>query len=260
MELKTVLLETRAGVAYVTINRPEKLNALNQTVMSELQFCFQDIAKNNSVRAVILTGTGEKAFVSGADVGELLALDPATGRETSRRGQQVFGLIENLGKPVIAAIRGYALGGGCELAIACTLRIASENARFGQPEVKLGIIPGYGGTQRLSRLIGKGRAMELILSGEMIAAQEAFWIGLVNQVVPDAGLIPAAEALAAKITANAPLAVKFSMEAVNQGMEMTQQEGEFLEATLFGLCCATEDMKEGTRAFLEKRHAKFTGR
>ncbi len=260
MEFRTLLFEKREGLAYVTVNRAEKLNALNQTVMSELQACFEDLKKDDGIRAVILTGAGEKAFVSGADVGELSALNPVSGHETSLRGQHVFTLIENLGKPVIAAIRGYALGGGCELAMACTLRIASEDARFGQPEVKLGIIPGYGGTQRLSRLIGKGRAMELILCGEMITAQEACRIGLINRVVPDADVIPAAQDAARKIAANAPLAVKFSLHAVNHGMEMSRQEGEFLEATLFGLCCATEDMKEGTRAFLEKRPARFRGK
>lgn len=260
MEFSTLIFEIREHLAYVTINRPEKLNALNQAVMTELQDCFVGIQKDDEVRAVILTAAGDKAFVSGADVSELARLTPVTGRETSLRGQAIFNLIENLSKPVIAAVRGYALGGGCELAMACTLRIASETARFGQPEVKLGIIPGYAGTQRLSRLVGKGRALELILSGETITAQEAHRIGLVNRVVPAEELIPTAEAAARKIIANAPLAVKFSIDAVNHGLEMTQQEGEFLEATLFSLCCATEDMKEGTRAFLEKRPPKFIGK
>ena len=260
MEFQTLHFEKRDSIAYVTINRPEKLNALNQTVMSELRNCFEAIQNDDEARAVILVGAGEKAFVSGADVGELARSTPLTGRETSLRGKAVLNLIENLGKPVIAAIRGYALGGGCELAMACTLRIASESARFGQPEVKLGVIPGYAGTQRLARLIGKGRALELILTGEIVTAKEAYGIGLVNRVVRETELMQAAESMAHKIIANAPLAVKLSIDAVNHGMEMTQQEGEFLEATLFGLCCATEDMREGTRAFLEKRPPKFVGR
>ncbi|MGD0693492.1 MAG: enoyl-CoA hydratase-related protein [Terriglobia bacterium] len=260
MSYQTLLCEQREGIAYVTVNRPEKLNALNGTVMEELRACFESIENDAEARAVILTGAGEKAFVAGADISELAALTPVQGKETSLFGQRVLNSIEHLGKPAIAAVNGYAFGGGCELAMACTLRIASENARFGQPEVKLGLIPGYAGTQRLARLVGKGRALEIILSGEAITAQEAYRIGLVNQVVPAKDLIPAAEALARKIMANGPLAVKLALEAVNHGMEMTQKEGEFLEATLFGLCCTTADMKEGTRAFLEKRPAKFTGK
>ena len=260
MAYETLLYEKRNGIGYVTINRPEKLNALNHKVMAELSICFEDIYGDHEVRAVILSGAGEKSFVAGADVNELAVQDPVQGRQTSTRGQRTLDFIEDLGKPVIAAVNGYALGGGCELAMACTLRIASENARFGQPEVKLGIIPGYAGTQRLPRLVGKGRAMELILTGEPISAQEAYRIGLVNQVVAAKDLMAAAEALAHKIMTNGRLAVKFSMEAVNHGMEMTQEEGQFLEATLFGLCCTTADMKEGTRAFLEKRPPTFVGR
>jgi enoyl-CoA hydratase len=260
MAYETLLYEKRNGIGYVTINRPEKLNALNRKVMAELSACFESIQQDAEVRAVILTGAGEKSFVAGADVNELAMQEPVQGKQTSTRGQKVLDFIEGLGKPVIAAVNGYALGGGCELALACTLRIAAENARFGQPEAKLGILPGYGGTQRLPRLVGKGRAMELILTGEPISAQEAHRIGLVNQVATAKDLIAAAEALARKIMANGPLAVKFSMEAVNHGMEMTQEEGQFLEATLFGLCCTTADMKEGTRAFLEKRPAVFVGR
>lgn len=260
MEFHTLLFEKRQSLAYVTISRPEKLNALNRTVVEELQNCFEAIQEDDEIRAVILTGAGEKAFVSGADVGELAVLTPSNGRETSARGQRVFELIESLGKPVIAAIRGYALGGGCELAMACTLRIASQSARFGQPEVKLGILPGYGGTQRLPRLVGKGRALEMILTGEMINAEEAYRIGLVNRVVPDPDLIPVAESLARAISVNAPLAIQYSIDAVHRGLEMARQEGEFLEANLFGLCCATEDMKEGTRAFLEKRRPQFAGK
>lgn len=260
MAYETLLYEKRDGIGYVTINRPEKLNALNQRVMAELSACFENIYEDQEVRAVILSGAGERSFVAGADVSELAVQDSVQGKHTSTRGQKILDFIEDLGKPVIAAVNGYALGGGCELAMACTLRIASENARFGQPEVKLGIIPGYAGTQRLPRLVGKGRAMELILTGEPISAQEAYRIGLVNQVVAAKDLIAAAEALARKIMANGPLAVKLCMEAVNHGMEMTQEEGQFLEATLFGLCCTTADMKEGTRAFLEKRPATFVGR
>ena len=260
MAYETLVYEKRNGIGYVTINRPEKLNALNQKVMAELRACFENIQEDKEVRAVILSGAGEKSFVAGADVSELAVQDPVEGQQTSTRGQTTLDLIENLGKPVIAAVNGYALGGGCELAMACTLRIASENARFGQPEVKLGIIPGYAGTQRLPRLVGKGRAMELILTGEPISAQEAYRIGLVNQVVASKDLIAAAEAVARKIMTNGPLAVKFSIEAVNHGMEMTQAEGQFLEATLFGLCCTTADMKEGTRAFLEKRPPTFVGK
>jgi enoyl-CoA hydratase len=260
MSYETLIHEIRDGISYVTIHRPEKLNALNAQVVRELEECFHALAVEEAVRVVILTGAGEKAFVAGADIGELAALTPFEGREFARRGQRVFEHIEHSGKPVIAAVNGYALGGGCELAMACALRIASENARFGQPEVKLGIIPGYGGTQRLARLVGKGRALELITTGDPIPAQEAFRLGLVSQVVPLPDLIPACEAIARKIIANAPLAVKFALEAVNHGMEMTLEEGLFLEASLFGLCCTTEDMKEGTRAFLEKRPPQFKGK
>jgi enoyl-CoA hydratase len=260
MAYETLLFERRDGLAVVTINRPEKLNALNQKVMRELHACFESVRDDDAVRAVILTGAGEKSFVAGADIGELAALTPAAGKETSVEGQRTLDLIENLGKPVIAAVNGYALGGGCELAMACTLRIAAENARFGQPEVKLGIIPGYAGTQRLPRLVGKGRACELILSGDPVSAAEAYRLGLANQVVPLKELMGAAEALARKIIANAPLAVRFALEAVHHGLEMSEAEGQFLEATLFGLCCTTEDMKEGTRAFLEKRPPRFTGK
>jgi enoyl-CoA hydratase len=260
MAFENLLYEKRNGIGYVTVNRPEKLNALNRKTMEELHACFQDIERDDEVRAVILTGAGERAFVGGADINELAVQTPVEGKEMSRRGQKVLDLIEHLGKPVIAAINGYALGGGCELALACSLRIASENARLGQPEVKLGLIPGYAGTQRLPRLVGKGRALEMVLSGDPISAAEAYRIGLVNQVVAGQDLIPAAEKLAQKIITNAPLAVKFALEAVNHGLEMPEAEGQFLEANLFGLCCTTADMKEGTRAFLEKRPARFTGK
>ena len=260
MPYETLLCEKREAIAYVTINRPEKLNALNRRVIDELDACFTAFEADDDIRAVILTGAGERSFVAGADINELAVQTPVEGRETSLRGQRVLDRIENLGKPVIAAVNGFALGGGCELAMACTLRIASDNARFAQPEVRLGIVPGYAGTRRLPRLVGKGRAMEIILTGEQLSAQEAYRIGLVNQVVSSKDLIAAAGNLARKIMANAPLAVKFAMEAVNRGMDMSQAEGEFLEASLFGLCCTTADMKEGTQAFLEKRPAKFVGR
>ena len=260
MAFENLLYEKRDGIGHVTVNRPEKLNALNRKTMDELHDCFQEIERDDEVRAVILTGAGEKAFVGGADINELAVQTPVEGKELSMRGQKILDLIEHLGKPVIAAVNGYALGGGCELALACTIRIASENARLGQPEVKLGLIPGYAGTQRLPRLVGKGRALEMVLSGEPVSAAEAYRIGLVNQVVPAQDLMATAEKLAQKILANAPLAVKFALEAVNHGLEMTQAEGQFLEANLFGLCCTTADMQEGTRAFLEKRLARFTGK
>ncbi|MGH9357092.1 MAG: enoyl-CoA hydratase/isomerase family protein [Terriglobia bacterium] len=260
MPYKTLLYENRLGLAYVTVNRPEKLNALARAVIEELKSCFEDIAADENIGAAIITGAGQRAFIAGADLSEVAVSSRDEGRTASLRAQGLLNLIENLGKPVIAAVRGWALGGGCELAMACTLRVASENARFGQPEVKLGLIPGYGGSQRLPRLVGKGRALEMILTGEPISAQEAYRIGLVNLVTPDSDLMASAEALARKIMANAPVAVKLSIEAVNRGLETTQREGEFLEAALFGLSCATEDMKEGTRAFLEKRPPKFKGR
>lgn len=252
--------EKRNRVAYVTVARSKVLNALNRATMAELHAAFSDVRDDGEIRLAILTGEGEKAFVAGADISELATLGPVEGAEFAKRGQAVFDLIENCGKPVIACVNGFALGGGCELAMACTIRLASENAKFGQPEVKLGIIPGYGGTQRLPRLVGKGLANQIMLSGEMITAQEAHRIGLVNEVVPLGELIPRAEALAAKIIANGSLACRYVIEAVNKGMEMTLQEGLFLEASLFGLCCSTEDKNEGTKAFLEKRAAQFRGK
>jgi enoyl-CoA hydratase/carnithine racemase len=260
MNFENILLEKKNSIAYVTINRPKVLNALNMATMEELRAAFHDIKGDKEIRVAILTGSGEKAFVAGADIGELAKQDAVTGKEYTHRGQNVLNLIENLGKPVIACINGFALGGGCEIALACTMRLASDNAKLGQPEVKLGIIPGYGGSQRLPRLVGKGIANQLLLTGEMITAQEAHRIGLVNELTAPADLIPRAEAIAAKIIANGPLAVQYTLEAVNKGMEMTLAEGLHLEATLFGVCCATEDKKEGTAAFLEKRAAAFKGK
>jgi len=260
MPFENLLFEKKNSIAYVTINRPKVLNALNSATMQELRAVFTELKDDRSIRAVILTGSGEKAFVAGADIGELNKNNAVEAKEYTHRGQAVLDLIESLGKPVIACINGFALGGGCEIAMACTLRLASENAKIGQPEVKLGIIPGYGGSQRLPRLVGKGIAMQLLLTGEMITAQEAYRIGLVNEVLPAGQLIARAEAIAQAIMKNGPLAIQYCMEAVNHGMEMTQQEGLYLEATLFAVCCATEDKNEGTAAFLEKRTAKFAGK
>jgi len=255
-----LLYEQRDAIVRITVNRPQALNVLNAATMDELRASLTAAKDDPSVRVLLLTGAGEKAFVAGADINELATQDAVGGKEYTHRGQAVIDLVETLGKPVIACVNGYALGGGCELAMACTLRLASDNARFAQPEVKLGLIPGYGGTQRLPRLIGKGMALQQLLTGDMITAAEAHRIGLVNEVMPLAELLPRGEALARKIAANAPLAVRYVMEAVQRGMEMSQPEGLYVEAALFGLCCTTEDMKEGTRAFLEKRPPKFQGK
>jgi enoyl-CoA hydratase len=260
MGYENLLYEVKEQIARITVNRPMVLNALNRKTVEELGQCLDAARQDDSVRVVILTGAGEKAFVAGADINELAKRTPVDGPDFARFGQEVLHRLETMGKPSIAAINGFALGGGCELALACTMRIASKNAKLGQPEVKLGILPGYGGTQRLPRLCGKGVAHEMILTGEMITAEEALRVGLVNRVVEQAELLSTAEAIAKKIVANAPLAVKYAMEAVEHGMEMPQEEGLYLEAALFGLCCATDDMHEGTRAFLEKRPAKFQGR
>ncbi len=260
MAYENILLEKKNRIAYVTINRPAKLNALNMATMEELRSAFMDIKSDGQIRVVLLTGAGDKAFIAGADIAELAKNDVVMGKEYTHRGQSVLDLIENLGKPVIACINGFALGGGCELALACTMRLATENAKLGQPEVKLGIIPGYGGSQRLPRLVGKGQAMQLVLTGEMITAQEAHRIGLVNELTKPGELMPRAEAIAEKIIANAPLAVQYAIEAINHGMEMPLAEGLFLEAALFGVCCGTLDKQEGTSAFLEKRPASFKGK
>jgi enoyl-CoA hydratase/carnithine racemase len=260
LALTNVLYEKRGAIAYVTVNRPKVLNALNTPTWKDLRTAFEDARDDVAVRGVILTGAGDKAFIAGADITELAHVAAFEAEQSSRFGQEVLDLIENLGKPVIAAVNGFALGGGCETAMACTIRIAVETAKFGQPEVTLGLVPGGGGTQRLPRLVGKGYALQLILSGEMISAQEAYRIGLVNEIVPAANLITRAEAILKKIASNAPIAVKFALEAANKGMDTSQGEGLLLEASYFGLCAATEDKKEGTTAFLEKRAPQFRGR
>jgi len=257
---ENVLYDKRAGIAYVTVNRPKALNALDTPTWTDLRSAFEDARDDVDVRGVILTGAGDRAFIAGADISELAHVTAYEAQQSSRFGQGVLDLIENLGKPVIAAINGFALGGGCETAMACTIRIAVEAAKFGQPEVKLGLLPGGGGTQRLPRLVGKGHALQLILTGEMISAQEAYRIGLVNEIVPAAELIARAEAILKTIASNAPIAVRLSLEAANKGAETSQSEGQLLEASYFGLCAATEDKKEGTSAFLEKRAPRFQGR
>jgi len=260
LTLANVMYEKKGAIAYVTVNRPKVLNALNTPTWADLRTAFEDARDDAAVRGVILTGAGNKAFIAGADISELAHATAIEAQRSSRFGQEVLDLIENLGKPVIAAVNGFALGGGCETAMACTIRIAVDSAKFGQPEVTLGLVPGGGGTQRLPRLVGKGRALQLILSGEMISAQEAYRIGLVNEIVPAADLIKRAEALLTKIASNAPIAVKFALEAANKGLETSQNEGLLLEASYFGLCAATEDKREGTSAFLEKRAPQFHGR
>ena len=257
--LANVVYERKGAIAYVTVNRPKVLNALSKATWADLRTAFEAARDDAFVRGVILTGAGNKAFIAGADIGELAHVTAFEAQQSSRFGQEVLDLIENLGKPVIAAVNGFALGGGCETAMACTIRIAVEGAKFGQPEVKLGLLPGGGGTQRLPRLIGKGRALQLILSGEMIGAQEAYRIGLVNEIVAAADLMSRAEAILNAIAANAPIAVKFALDVTNKGLETSQSEGFLLEASYFGLCAATEDKKEGTSAFLEKRAPQFHG-
>lgn len=260
MSYENLLLEKRDQIAFVTVNRPKVMNALNEKTVAELDACFNGLQNDAEVRVIILTGAGEKAFIAGADINELAGYSPKQAMECALRGQAVFSRIENLGKPTIAAVNGFALGGGCELALSCTMRIASQNAKLGQPEVKLGIIPGYGGSQRLPRLIGKGMALQMILTGDPLGAEDALRWGLVNQVVASDQLLATAEAIAKKIIANGPLAVQYSIEAVNRGLNVPLEEGLHLEATLFGISFSSEDMHEGTRAFLEKRPARFAGR
>jgi enoyl-CoA hydratase len=257
MDFRNLIVTSRDRIAFVTINRPDKLNAMNAAMKAELLELFNKLKNDSSVDIIILTGAGEKSFVAGTDIAELAALDATSGKEFSQSGQDLFNLIENLGKPVIAAVNGYALGGGCELALACHLRIASENAKFGQPEVNLGIIPGYGGTQRLARLIGKGRAMEMILTGNQMDAGEALRVGLVNKVVPQTELLSTAENVARTILSKGQVAIRMALKAVNMTEETTQSDGQALEASLFAVCCGTEDFKEGTKAFLEKRKPEF---
>jgi enoyl-CoA hydratase len=258
--LENVLYEKKDGIAYVTVNRPRVLNALNAQTIRELRAAFEDARDDSAVRGAILTGAGGKAFVAGADIGELARVTAVEAAEMTSHGQALTTLVENLGKPVIAAVNGFALGGGCELAMACTVRLATESATFGQPEVKLGVIPGYGGTQRLPRLIGRGRALQLILSGGMIAAPEAYRVGLVNEIVSAERLVARAEEILHEVFTNAPLAVKFALEAVSKGLDTSLPEGLALESSLFAICAATEDKKEGTSAFLDKRKPTFASR
>jgi enoyl-CoA hydratase len=260
MPFENLLVDRDGPVVLVTINRPRVLNALNTQTLDELRRVVLDLKQDDGVRVIVVTGAGEKAFVAGADINELAVLSAAAGREHALAGQHVFDLIENLGKPVIAAINGFALGGGCELAMACTLRLAADTAKLGQPEINLGLIPGYAGTQRLARLVGTGRALEIILTGTPIAAAEAERIGLVNRVVPAADLLNEAKKLAGQLAAQAPIAVRYIIAAINKGVEMGFAESSVFEATLFGLVASTADMREGTRAFLEKRKAEFKGK
>jgi len=258
--LDNLLLERADAVAVLTVNRPKVLNALNTQTLDELRRAILALKHDEAVRAVIVTGAGEKSFIAGADINELALQSPTGGRDHAMRGQHVLDLIENMGKPVIAAINGYALGGGCELAMACTIRIAADTARIGQPEINLGIIPGYAGSQRLARLVGRGRALEILLTGDPLAAHEAHRVGLVNRVVPAGELLNEARALASTLASKAPIAVRYIIDAVNKGLQMPFAEAQAYEATLFGLVASTEDMREGTKAFLEKRKAEFKGR
>ena len=259
MAFDNLLLERDGAVAIVTINRPKVLNALNTATIDDLRRAILELKADAGIRVAILTGAGEKSFVAGADINELAVQTPTTGREHALAGQHVFDLIENMGKPVIAAINGFALGGGCELAMACTLRLAADTARLGQPEISLGLIPGYAGTQRLPRLVGKGRAMEMILTGAPVSADEAHRIGLVNRVVPAADLLAEARKLATQLASSAPIAMRYIINAINKGVEMGFAEACQYEATLFGLVASTDDMREGTKAFLEKRKPTFSG-
>jgi enoyl-CoA hydratase len=260
MNFENLLVERDGAVAVITVNRPKVLNALNGQTLDELRRAILDLKGDDGVRAVVLTGAGEKSFIAGADINELATQTPVSGREHAMIGQHILDLIEQMGKPVIAAINGFALGGGCELAMACTIRVAAETAKLGQPEINLGLIPGYAGTQRLTRIVGRGRALELLLTGDQISAQEAHRLGLVNRVVPAADLMTEAKKLAATLASKAPVAIRYILESVNKGVEMPFAQAQVFEATLFGLVASTEDMREGTKAFLEKRKAAFRGK
>jgi len=260
MTFENLLVEREDAIAVVTFNRPKVLNALNTQTLTELAAVIAGFKSDPAVRAIVLTGAGEKSFVAGADINELAVQTPIEGKEHARRGQQIFDAIEQLGKPVIAAVNGFALGGGCELIMACTMRIAADTARFGQPEINLGIIPGYGGSQRLPRLVGRGIALEMILTGDMISAQRAYEIGLVNRVVPAAELMSEAKKIAQLLASKAPIAVRYIIEAVHHGLDTSLDAGQFLETSLFGAIASSSDMKEGTRAFLEKRKAVWQGK
>ncbi len=256
----TLLIAKMAPIAQITLNRPDVLNALNRQAIAELALAMEDARADDAIRGIILTGRGDKAFAAGSDLEELSGLTGAEAKAMAREGQALMDFIETLGKPVIAALNGYAIGGGCELALACTMRIAADHARLSQPEVRLGLIPGFGGTQRLPRLIGKGRALQMILSGDMMDAEEACRIGLVDEIVAKEKLIDRAEAILLTISSNAPLAVRYALQAVNAGMDMTQAQGLQLEAALFALAATSEDLKEGAAAFVERRKPRFTGR
>jgi enoyl-CoA hydratase len=260
MTFENLLIERDDAVAVVTFNRPKVLNALNTQTLSDLANAMAAFKDDPGVRAIVLTGAGEKSFIAGADINELAVQTPVQGKEHARRGQAIFDAIEHLGKPVIAAINGFALGGGCELAMACTIRLAADTARLGQPEINLGIIPGYAGSQRLPRLVGKGIALEIMLTGDMVSAQRAYEIGLVNRVVPAAELMTEAKKLAHTLASKAPIAIRYIIEAVNQGLDAPLPVGQFLETSLFGAIASSEDMKEGTNAFLEKRKAVWQGK
>jgi len=255
--MHNLLLERAGDVAVLTVNRPDKLNALNDATLDELEDALREVAHDENVMALVITGAGEKAFVAGADINELARQTPLSGKAMARRGQTLFRDIELFPKPVIAAVNGFALGGGCELALACHIRLASDNASFGLPEVSLGIIPGYGGTQRLARLVGRGRAIEMTLTGQRVGAEEALRIGLVNRVVKQASLLDEARNLAGVILKNGPVAVRAALEAIQHGLELPLEEGMVLEANIFGVVSATEDMREGLKAFLEKRKPSF---
>jgi enoyl-CoA hydratase len=260
VDFTNLIYEKKSRIAYVTLNRPTALNALNRAMLRELRAAMEDAQADPEVRGLIVSGGSGKAFVAGADITEIAPISAVEAAEFTRYGQAVFELIETLGKPVIAAINGFALGGGCELAMACTLRLATLAAQFGQPEVKLGVTPGFGGTQRLPRLIGRARALQMILTGDPIDCTEAHRIGLVNEIVPAEELIPRAEAILHRILRNAPLAVRFSLQAVDQGLNASLREGTAIESALFSVCAASADKQEGTAAFLEKRPPNFTGR